>query len=129
MTKGMLYRHGVWLQPKRNFLLASTILVGAALAVPILWMYGDDRIGFWLFTIAPAVLGGFVWGLIMWPIVGWITGRADTRLRQIAAKPERESTDSYRSKASRRAYTAARLDGALFSLPYSSRSGMPVLNP
>jgi hypothetical protein len=69
--KGMLYRHGLWLQHKRNYLLASTIAMGAFFTASFLWAYGRDRdVYFWLFVTAISFLGGFIWGLVMWQIMG-----------------------------------------------------------
>jgi hypothetical protein len=71
MNKGFLYRQGRYLQNKRHFLTFSTVGLGSFFALWFLFGFGEyGALGLWLFIVVISFLGAFVWGLIMWEIMG-----------------------------------------------------------
>ena len=71
MKAWMLLRGSRYLHHKRSFLTFSTAFIGTWLAIAFLWQYAEyGGIGLWFVIIGLCLLGGFVWGLIMWAIFG-----------------------------------------------------------
>jgi len=56
-----------WLRVKRNMVIFGAIAVGAPAGLFMAWRFGELRgPGFGLFVLVISLLGGALWGLLMW---------------------------------------------------------------
>ena len=56
-----------YLADRGNFMNVGTLAFGLSFAIGLLWMFGGyGSIGWWLFIILLAIVGGRVWSFFMW---------------------------------------------------------------
>jgi len=57
------------IRSKRNFLVSSTLAMGVPLSAFVLWLtwgYQIRAFGFIVFVVLVCLLGGLLWGILMW---------------------------------------------------------------
>src|SRR5688572_490100 len=90
MQRSFLAQFGEYLLEKRNFIKVGTIGFGVPFTAFIIWLAGGyGGAGWWLFLALLAMMGGWVWAILMWAVLQGNIRQISSELR---SKREDEGT-------------------------------------